>query len=176
MPENFDFVVVGGGSAGAVIASRLTEDPLCRVALIEAGERPPAVSSMPVACAAMQLNPETDWMYTADPGKAGLGLNGRRMPVPRGKMLGGSSSINYMMYVRGHPGDFDAWAEGGATGWSYNAPTSRAARAGIQGRDGQSSVPGGQLCRQCTEARRVRWHFAVGTKLRQVHHQHPSRH
>jgi choline dehydrogenase-like flavoprotein len=103
MSETFDFVVVGGGSAGAVIASRLTEDPLCRVALIEAGERPPAVSSMPVACASMQLNPETDWMYTADPGKAGLGLNGRRMPVPRGKMLGGSSSINYMMYVRGHP-------------------------------------------------------------------------
>ena len=120
MPETFDFLVVGGGSAGAVIASRLSEDPSCRVALIEAGERPPEVSSMPLACAAMQLNPDVDWMYTADPGeKAGLGLNGRRVPVPRGKMLGGSSSINYMMYVRGHPGDFDSWAEGGATGWSY---------------------------------------------------------
>ena len=119
MSEPFDFVVVGGGSAGAVIASRLSEDPSCRVALIEAGDRPPAVSSMPVACASMQLNPATDWMYTADPGKAGLGLNGRRVPVPRGKMLGGSSSLNYMMYVRGHPGDFDSWAEGGATGWSY---------------------------------------------------------
>jgi choline dehydrogenase-like flavoprotein len=68
----------------------------------------------------MQMNPEVDWMYTADPGKAGLGLNNRRIPVPRGKMLGGSSSINYMMYVRGHPGDFDAWAAGGATGWSYD--------------------------------------------------------
>jgi choline dehydrogenase-like flavoprotein len=67
----------------------------------------------------MQLNPATDWMYTADPGKAGLGLRGRRVPVPRGKMLGGSSGINYMAYVRGHPGDFDSWAEGGATGWSY---------------------------------------------------------
>jgi choline dehydrogenase len=120
MPETFDFVIVGGGSAGAVIASRLSEDPTCRVALIEAGGRPPEVASIPVACGAMQLNRDVDWMYTADPGeKAGLGLNGRRVPVPRGKMLGGSSSINYMMYVRGHPGDFDSWAEGGASGWSY---------------------------------------------------------
>src|ERR1044071_6845432 len=119
MSDTFDFIVVGGGSAGAVIAARLSEDPACRVALIEAGERPPDVELMPVACAAMQLNAATDWMYTADPGKAGLGLNGRRTPVPRGKMLGGSSGLNYMAYVRGHPGDFDSWAEGGATGWSY---------------------------------------------------------
>ena len=119
MEAKFDFIVVGGGSAGAVIASRLSEDPACRVALIEAGERPPEISSLPIAPAAMQLNPTTDWMYTAEPGKAGLGLNGRRIPVPRGKMLGGSSGINYMVYVRGHPGDFDSWAEGGATGWSY---------------------------------------------------------
>jgi len=86
MSDNFDFIVVGGGSAGAVIAARLSEDPACRVALIEAGGRPPEVE---------------------------------RMPVPRGKMLGGSSGLNYMAYVRGHPGDFDSWAENGATGWSY---------------------------------------------------------
>ncbi|MBM3766610.1 MAG: choline dehydrogenase, partial [Acidobacteria bacterium] len=89
MPDEFDFVVVGAGSAGAVIAARLSEDPSCRVALIEAGERPPEVERMPIATAAMQLNPATDWMYTADPGKAGLGLHGWRVPVPRGKMLGG---------------------------------------------------------------------------------------
>ena len=59
-------------------------------------------------------------MYTADPGQAGLGLRERRMMVPRGKMLGGSSGINYMAYVRGHPGDFDAWSAGGATGWGYD--------------------------------------------------------
>jgi choline dehydrogenase len=117
--DMFDFIVVGGGSAGAVIAARLSEDPNCRVALIEAGERPPDVEQMPIACSAMQLNPATDWMYTADPGRAGLGLHRRRMPVPRGKMLGGSSGLNYMAYVRGHPGDFDSWAENGATGWSY---------------------------------------------------------
>ncbi|HEV2386050.1 MAG TPA: GMC family oxidoreductase N-terminal domain-containing protein [Candidatus Acidoferrales bacterium] len=119
MSEIFDFIVVGAGSAGAVIAARLSEDPACRVALVEAGERPPEVELMPVACAAMQRNPATDWMYTADPGKAGLGLKGRRVPVPRGKMLGGSSGLNYMAYVRGHPGDFDCWADKGARGWGY---------------------------------------------------------
>ncbi len=119
MSQTFDFIIVGGGSAGAVIAARLSEDPACRVALIEAGERPPAIEQVPVRCAEMQKDPATDWMYTADPGGAGRGLNGRRIPVPRGKMLGGSSGINYMAYVRGHPGDFDAWAAGGASGWSY---------------------------------------------------------
>ena len=120
MTEPFDFVVVGGGSAGAVVAARLSEDPSCRVALLEAGGPPPPEEAMPAACAALQLNPATDWMYTADAGGCGLGLTDRRMMVPRGKMLGGSSGINYMAYVRGHPGDFDSWAAEGATGWSYD--------------------------------------------------------
>ena len=119
MTETFDFVVVGGGSAGAVIAARLTEDPACRVALLEAGGRPPAEELVPVVCPMLQRQPATDWMYTADAGRCGLGLEGGRMMMPRGRMLGGSSGMNYMAYVRGHPGDFDAWAAGGATGWSY---------------------------------------------------------
>ena len=120
MTQTFDVVVVGGGSAGAVIAARLSEDPACRVALLEAGGTPPPAELVPAACATLQQNPETDWMYTADAGGAGLGLAEGRMMVPRGKMLGGSSGLNYMAYVRGHPGDFDAWAADGATGWSYD--------------------------------------------------------
>ena len=119
MSETFDFVVVGAGSAGAVIAARLTEDPSCRVLLLEAGGRPPAEEMIPAACSALQQNPQTDWMFTADAGRCGRALKGGRMMMPRGKMLGGSSGINYMAYVRGHPGDFDVWAKGGASGWSY---------------------------------------------------------
>jgi len=117
----FDFVIVGGGSAGAILAARLSEDPSVTVALLEAGERPPEHESMPAACASLQLDPATDWMLTGDPGKGGLGFNGRRMPVPRGKMLGGSSGINYMVFVRGHPGDFDHWEALGADGWNHQA-------------------------------------------------------
>ena len=120
MPDTFDFVIVGGGSAGAALAARLSEDPSVTVALIEAGSRPPEREAMPAACASLQLDPETDWMFWADPGKAGLGMKGRRMRVARGKMLGGSSGINYMVWVRGHPHDFDHWAKLGAQGWSYD--------------------------------------------------------
>ena len=87
---------------------------------------------MPAAVATLQLNPETDWMYTADAGKAGLGLTDGRMMMPRGRMLGGSSGINYMAYVRGHPGDFDSWAADGRHGLELRRRarrTSRRARA-----------------------------------------------
>lgn len=120
MLTTFDFIIVGGGSAGAALAARLSEDASVKVALVEAGGRPPEREEMPVACATLQLDPETDWILTGDPGKGGLGFKNNRMPVPRGKMLGGSSGINYMVFVRGHPGDFDNWADLGAKGWGYD--------------------------------------------------------
>lgn len=119
MDSKFDYVIVGAGSAGAVIAARLSEDPNVRVCLLEAGGTPPLAELIPAAVASLQNNPATDWMYNGDPGGVGKGIVGGQMMLPRGKMLGGSSGLNYMAYVRGHPGDFDSWAAGGAEGWSY---------------------------------------------------------
>ena len=121
MSESFDFVIVGGGSAGAVVAARLSEDPSCRVALIEAGAAPPDAELVPVEAVALQDDAALNWKYTADAGKhAGRGLFNRTVSLAQGRMLGGSSGINLMVYVRGHPGDFNRWAEDGAAGWSYD--------------------------------------------------------
>lgn len=119
MSDTYDFVIVGGGSAGAALAARLSEDPGVTVALLEAGGKPPEREAMPMACGSLQLDPETDWMFRGDAGKGGQGFHNKTMPVPRGKMLGGSSGINYMVFVRGHPGDFDNWEKRGAAGWSF---------------------------------------------------------
>jgi len=119
MGSTYDYVIVGAGSAGAVVAARLSEDPDVRVCLLEAGGPPPPTELVPAAVASLQNDPATDWMFNGDPGGVGKGLVGGQMMVPRGKMLGGSSGLNYMAYVRGHPGDFDSWAAGGAEGWSY---------------------------------------------------------
>lgn len=119
MDSTYDYVIVGAGSAGAVVAARLSEDPDVRVCLLEAGGPPPPSEQVPAAVASLQNDPATDWMYNGDPGGVGRGLIGGQMMVPRGRMLGGSSGLNYMAYVRGHPGDFDSWAAGGADGWSY---------------------------------------------------------
>ena len=113
----FDYIVVGGGSAGSVLAGRLSEDPALRVALIEAGPADRSVlTHCPAGLAVMAKYELNGWGYSTVPQP---GLNGRRGYQPRGKVLGGSSSINAMIYARGHAQDYDAWAAEGNPGWSF---------------------------------------------------------
>jgi choline dehydrogenase-like flavoprotein len=115
--EEFDYVVVGGGSAGCVMASRLSEDPGVSVCLLEAGGRDDSVFiHAPAGVVAMLPIPFNNWAFKTVPQP---GLNGRVGYQPRGKVLGGSSSTNAMLYVRGHRWDYDHWASLGNDGWSY---------------------------------------------------------
>jgi len=112
-----DYVIVGAGSAGAALASRLTEDPDCRVLLLEAGGADGGLHvRMPAALAYPMRNPRFNWMYRSE---AEPNLDGRSIDCARGKGFGGSSSINGMVYVRGHACDYEEWAERGAAGWEY---------------------------------------------------------
>ncbi len=115
--EVFDYLVVGGGTAGCVLASRLSEDRATRVALIEAGPRDThPLIHIPATVGAAISRPALNWRFTTVPQEH---LAGRQIPIPRGHVLGGSGSINGMVYFRGHPSDFDDWAAAGNPGWSY---------------------------------------------------------
>jgi choline dehydrogenase len=111
-----DYIIVGGGSAGAALASRLTEDGKTRVLLLEAGRASHFWSRFPVSFGLLIDNPAANWRFASDPEP---GTANRRIPVPRGKLLGGSSSINGLVFVRGQPLDYDTWAQMGNRGWSY---------------------------------------------------------
>jgi len=115
--RNYDYVIVGAGSAGCVLAARLTETPGVRVLLLEAGRRDNSWQiDMPSAVGSLLSSDRFNWNYLSEPEPF---LEGRRLTHPRGKVLGGSSSINGMVYIRGHALDYDGWARGGASGWSY---------------------------------------------------------
>ena len=110
---------MGAGSAGSVLASRLSEDPSTRVLLLEAGSSENVVSDMPVAYQSLQQTP-MDWKYkTVAQEAACFGLKGRQSLWPRGKVMGGSSTLNANLYVRGTRADYDQWSRDGAIGWSW---------------------------------------------------------
>jgi len=118
MTEEFDYIVVGAGSAGCVLASRLSEDAATRVLLLEAGprDRSPWIH-LPIGYGKTMWSPTYNWCFHTDPDP---NMNGRRIYWPRGKTLGGSSSINGLIYIRGQREDYDHWAALGNTGWSFD--------------------------------------------------------
>ena len=120
----FDYIVVGAGSAGAVLAARLSEDPTISVLLLEAGPKDlnPWIH-IPIGVAKTIRNPLVNWMYQTQPDGA---TADRAIPLPRGKVLGGSSSINGHVVTRGQPADYDAWAADGNPGWDLS-PRARTA-------------------------------------------------
>ncbi|MGI9521120.1 MAG: GMC family oxidoreductase [Hyphomicrobiaceae bacterium] len=117
MSAQFDYIIIGGGSAGCVLANRLSERPSNRVLLLEAGgEDSNPWIHIPAGFQKLIFHPKLNWNFETEPES---NVNGRRIPIPRGKVLGGSSSINGMLYVRGSAIDYNGWAQLGNRGWGY---------------------------------------------------------
>ena len=138
----FDYVIVGAGSAGCSLANRLSADGKSTVCLLEAGggDRNPWIH-IPVGFIKTMSNPRINWLFQTTPQD---GTGNRRIPIPRGKVLGGSSSINGMLYVRGQPRDYDVWAQLGCTGWSFSDVLPYFKKS----ENWEKGVSGGQMCVQ----------------------------
>ena len=141
-----DYVIIGGGSAGCVLATRLSEDPSVSVILLEAGgeDRNPLIH-IPAGYIKTMVNPSINWMFETEPEPAS---GNRRIKQPRGKVLGGSSAINAMLYVRGQAADYDGWAQRGNLGWSYRDVLPyfrRAEHCEFAGEDDEFHAKGGPL-------------------------------
>ena len=140
--ENFDYIIVGAGSAGCVLAARLSENPKNSVCLLEAGppDRNPWIH-VPIGYAKLFKNKKLNWMYQT---KSDDGWVQRSIVAPRGKVLGGSSSINGMIYIRGQKQDYDVWRQLGNKGWSYDdiLPYFKKAEIQERGEDSYHGVKG----------------------------------
>lgn len=141
--SQFDYVIVGGGSSGCVLANRLSADPGLKVLLLEAGppDRNPWIH-VPGGIFKLINNPAVDWCFQTEPEP---GLGGRSMTIPAGRVLGGSSSMNGMIYIRGQREDFDSWSAAGNAGWSYEEvlPLFRRSEDQARGADAFHGVGGG---------------------------------